>query len=178
MGHRAWCLKPMKQGRNRALIHKFYMHNIFIIITLIAGLQLNAQIKEETAIKKVIAELFSDMKNLDTASIRPLFHPNARLQTALMNPKTAMTRLQTESIDSFLFQIARLKSDSLKIEERVTGYEIKIDYPMASVWAPYEFFINDKLSHTGTDAFQLFKSTEGWIIIQICDTRKKVKRLK
>ncbi|MDP1726303.1 MAG: hypothetical protein Q8M15_05935 [Bacteroidota bacterium] len=160
------------------MIYVISLKKFILLLALFATLQLNAQISEETAIKKVIAELFSGMQKFDTASIRPLFHHDVRLQTALMNPKTSMTRLQTESIDSFLFQIARLKSDTLKIEERVIGYEIKIDFPMASVWAPYEFFINDKLSHTGTDAFQLFKSTEGWIIIQICDTRKKVKRLK
>ena len=65
------------------------------------------------------------------------------------------------------------KKLTVKIEERITNYDIKIDDPLASVWAEYEFYIDGKLSHKGVDAFQLFKSNAGWKIIQICDTRRK-----
>ncbi|MBC7382033.1 MAG: hypothetical protein H7296_03455 [Bacteroidia bacterium] len=71
-----------------------------------------------------------------------------------------------------MVQIAKIKNDTLKIEEHITAYKIKADGSMVCVWAPHGFYLNDKLLHTGVDALQLFKSNEGWKIIQICDTRK------
>jgi hypothetical protein len=44
---------------------------------------------------------------------------------------------------------------------------------MAHVWAPYEFYINDKLSHTGVNTFTLFKEKDIWKIIYLIDTRRK-----
>jgi len=32
------------------------------------------------------------------------------------------------------------------------------------VWAPYDFWIDGKLSHCGTDAFDLIKTEDGWKI--------------
>jgi hypothetical protein len=44
---------------------------------------------------------------------------------------------------------------------------------MASVWAPYKFYLGDKFSHCGVDVFQLMKTGDGWKIIYIVDTRRK-----
>ncbi|HOD10564.1 MAG TPA: nuclear transport factor 2 family protein, partial [Flavobacterium sp.] len=41
------------------------------------------------------------------------------------------------------------------------------------VWTPYEFYVNEKLSHSGVNAFTLFKENEKWKIIHLIDTRRK-----
>jgi hypothetical protein len=146
---------------------------LFYALILLFSSTVYSQKSNEKVIKKTIITLFNAMQKGDTATMRSCFDNNARLQTALFNSKTQKTMLLTESIDSFLIQVKSIRVDSILIEERITHYDIKIDDPMASVWADYEFYLNGKLLHTGIDAFHLFKAANGWKIIQICDTRKR-----
>lgn len=132
-----------------------------------------AQQTEEQAIKGTIDTLFIALQQGDSSLARTCFDSSARLQTALINPVTGNTKLQNESLSAFLQQVASIKKSDRKLEERIISYDINIDLPLASVWAIYEFYVDGKLSHKGVDAFQLFKSKDGWKIIQICDTRKK-----
>ena len=58
-------------------------------------------------------------------------------------------------------------------EERISDYQVRIDGIMATVWTPYEFYLNDEFHHGGVNAFQLFRGEEGWKIVSISDTRRK-----
>lgn len=129
--------------------------------------------QEHQAIKLVIEQLFSALQQGDSAKARSCFIPETRLQTALESLKTGKTKLKTEPLDSFFVQVNEIRVKKLNIEERILTYDIQVDYPMAAVWANYEFYIDGKYSHKGVDAFQLFKTEQGWKIIQLCDTRKK-----
>ncbi|MFZ4799040.1 MAG: nuclear transport factor 2 family protein [Bacteroidia bacterium] len=148
------------------------MKNLFLIVLLLCNLFTKAQTPNDD-IKKVIQTLFVAMQQGDSTLANSCFDGSAHLQTALFDKKTNKTKLINEPLDSFLFQVNSIKKLTVKIEERITNYDIKIDDPLASVWAEYEFYIDGKLSHKGVDAFQLFKSNAGWKIIQICDTRRK-----
>jgi hypothetical protein len=145
---------------------------LLLSITLITFSAFGQQ-QEEHAIKDVVINLFKAMQQGDTLTVRNYFDSTAHLHTALVNPTTGKTKLETEQIDDFVKAIASIRERSLVIEERIVKWDIKTDYPMASVWADYEFYVNGKFSHRGVDAFQLFKSANGWKIIQICDTRRK-----
>ena len=52
--------------------------------------------------------------------------------------------------------------------------DIKIDGNLASVWTPYEFYLDNNFSHCGVNSFQLFNNNGNWEIIYIVDTRKKL----
>ena len=80
--------------------------------------------------------------------------------------------LTSEPAADFLKMIASVPK-SEKFEERLLSYKIQIDGAMAHVWAPYEFYINGKLSHAGVNSFQLFKDKSGWKITYCIDTRKR-----
>lgn len=148
------------------------MKNLFLIVLLLCNFFAKAQTPNDD-IKKVIQTLFIAMQQGDSSLAKSCFDGSAHLQTALLDHKTNKTKLINEPLDSFLIQVNSIKKLTVKIEERITNYDIKIDNPLASVWADYEFYIDGKLSHKGVDAFQLFKSNAGWKIIQICDTRRK-----
>ena len=53
------------------------------------------------------------------------------------------------------------------------GFDIKIDGNLASVWTPYEFYVNDTLSHIGANSFTMIKENNQWLIIHLIDTRRK-----
>jgi hypothetical protein len=53
------------------------------------------------------------------------------------------------------------------------GYEIAVDGALATAWILYQFYVGSTFSHCGVNAFQLFKSKDGWKIIQITDTCRR-----
>ena len=48
--------------------------------------------------------------------------------------------------------------------ERMWNPEVRVHGPIASVWTPYDFWVNGKFSHCGVDAFDLVNTSEGWKI--------------
>jgi hypothetical protein len=149
------------------------MKKLIILLALVfTSLVSLAQTNEDNEITGVINHLFESMKNFDTAGVRSCFYAGAQMQTA--TPRLKRTALRNQSAEDFIQQIASLKSDTLKVEEKVSSFEVHSDGLIASVWAPYEFYMNGKLQHTGVNSFQLFRTTaDGWKIIYICDTRRR-----
>lgn len=133
---------------------------------------LPAQNSTETDVKTVISTLFDYMKLGDTAKMRALFDPSCRLQTAATN-KEGKPVLENAAILDWLKGVAGAKTRGTVIDEKILSYEVRIDDNLATVWAPYELHVNGKFNHCGVDAFQLYKSEQGWKIIQVCDTRRK-----
>jgi hypothetical protein len=43
----------------------------------------------------------------------------------------------------------------MKFQEKLLSLPIQIDVAMLHAWTPYEFYINEKLSHKGVNAFTL-----------------------
>ncbi len=125
---------------------------------------------EEKAIKATIERLFEGMRKGDSTLVRSTFYKNARLQTALTD-KTGKPILHDDSIDAFVKAVGTPHTEQW--DERLQSYEIRIDDNLATVWTPYEFYIDQKFSHKGVNAFQLFRSEVGWKIIHITDTRRK-----
>lgn len=61
----------------------------------------------------------------------------------------------TEPLDSFLVGI--LKPHAEVYDERITFDIVKIDGGLATFWAPYKFYLGERLNHCGVDSFQLVK---------------------
>lgn len=143
-----------------------------IILTLLFLCSLTfafAQQTEETAIKTTINNLFDGMRKADTTLLCSAFAKDMVLQSISTKNGTAV--LTTESADDFVKSIAKPHKEIY--DERITINDLKIDGELAMVWAPYKFYIGQTFSHCGVDAFQLMKTTAGWKIIYIADTRRK-----
>lgn len=151
------------------------MRTSALLILLFCTTHMMAQPAEEAAIKQCIVSLFKGMQRGDTALVNTLFHPQARLQTMRANSNNEIASVETEPIDSFLQQIASIRKQQLKIEERMISCRIETGLPLASAWVEYEFYLNDKLRHKGVDAFHLVKEKGDWKIIQLADTRHRIK---
>ena len=59
---------------------------------------------------------------------------------------------------------AQLQSSKQKMQERIWSPEVRINGLIATIVAPYDFWIDGKFSHCGVDAFDLIKTEEGWKI--------------
>ena len=144
----------------------------FIFISTYSQAQNENFSDQEKEVLEVVNRLFDGMRKGDSTMVRSVFHASARMQTTYTNAKTGLPVIQTEeNPDKFVKAVG---TPHEKIwDERILSYKIDVDDNMAIVWTPYEFYAGDTFSHCGVNAFQFFKSEEGWKIIQITDTRRK-----
>jgi hypothetical protein len=146
----------------------------FAIGFLFCFLFTRAQSVDELAVQQVIDVLFNGMAAKDVVAIKSVMNSSARLQSISIDD-SGKPNLQLENVDDFVKHIAAIPAN-MKIEERVLYYDVKVDGNLAQIWAEYQFYINNKMSHCGVDSFQLYKDESGdWKIIQIADTRHKDK---
>ena len=147
------------------------MKNLIITFLLLFSLTISAQ---ENEIKQSITVFFEGLQTADTLKIQSVCHKEMKLQSIM--EKNMVGTLSFETNEEFYKSIASLPKN-LKIEERLLSYKIQIDGSMAQVWTPYEFYIDGKLSHIGTNSFTLLlektPETSGWKIVHIIDTRRK-----
>ncbi len=144
---------------------------LFILLISLTASRLDAQgVDEKDAIKKTITTFFDGMRKADTTLIRGTISKGMVLHS-VGTSKEGETKLITEDVNDFLKSIA--KPHTQVYDERVVFDDIKRDGPLASVWAPYKFYLGNQFSHCGVDVFQLAKIDGAWKIIYIVDTRRK-----
>ncbi len=129
------------------------------------------QNREKLAIKKVIATFFEGLHKGDSSLIKSTMHATIKIQTTATNRKSEK-RLKTEGKQQFLMTVANKNPEDTYLE-KLLSYTIKIDGNLASVWTPYEFYLNGKFSHCGANSFQLFDNNGKWEIIYLVDMRKR-----
>lgn len=142
---------------------KFYM-----LIFLLVSFSVNAQKQD---VQKSIEVFFEGFHQKDTLKIQFVCDSKMILQS-ISESKTKGNKLSNEKSSEFYKSIASIPAN-MKFEEKILSYNIQIDGTMAHVWAPYEFYLNDKLSHSGVNTFTLFKEKDTWKIIYLIDTRRK-----
>ena len=94
------------------------------------------------------------------------------MQTAFSD-KEGNHKVKNDSAEGLLTAIAD-RPETQKWDERLEDYFVQIDGNLAHVWTPYQFWFNDTFSHCGANAFTLVKTNDGWKIIHLIDSRRKV----
>lgn len=125
---------------------------------------------EAGEVRAVVQQLFDGMRARDTGRMRALLHPQARM--ASPGTRNGVFAVTVETPDAWLAQVAR--STGPILDERITSIEVRIDGLLASVWAGYDFYVGPRFSHCGVDAFHLVRTPEGWRIVDLADTRRRV----
>jgi hypothetical protein len=152
-------------------LYIYSMKAIFLIFFLtISGSLAYCQQTETDAVKETINTLFNAMRKGDSTMLKSVFAKDMLLQS-IGTDKDGKKILTNETGDAFAKAIGT--PHAVIYDERITFDDIKIDGALASVWAPYKFYLGDKFSHCGVDVFQLMKTTAGWKVIYIVNTRRK-----
>jgi hypothetical protein len=141
----------------------------FFFLLLIFG-KTYAQ-SDQQQIQSTIATFFDGMYKRDTSLIASVLHKKCSLNSVNILPgKPAQHK--SESMAGFFKSIGSIPSNVI-LEERLLEHKIQVDEALAIDWTPYEFYVNQKLSHKGTNVFTLVKTGDSWKIFSIIDTRKK-----
>ncbi len=109
--------------------------------------------------KRVIGTFFEGFHKGDTAQMSSVMTNYMRLTSAFVL-KNGTNNVSINSGKDFLAAVANRPVDQVW-KEVLKGYKGKMDGNLAHIWAPYEFRINGKLSHCGTNSFTLVKTDEG-----------------
>lgn len=125
---------------------------------------------EENQVKEVISSLFDGMRAKNQIQLEASFAPQAQMSTIETNLKG--TEVKSNSVSDFVKRIIETPSDT-QLDEQILDFHIQIDGNLASVWAPYKFYVNKKFNHCGVNSFQMVKMSMGWKIVYIIDTRRK-----
>jgi hypothetical protein len=95
----------------------------------------------------------------DTATARRLLVPGSQLGGVSQSGTGTMPRYQSDS--AFLRLIAATPQ---RLLERMWSPTVILHGALAEVHAPYDFHIDGKFSHCGTDVFTLVRTPTGWRI--------------
>ncbi len=123
----------------------------------------------EKEVVETIQKLFDGMRASDSVLIKSVFHADARMHTTYTG-KDGKPQLRSAEVNKFITQVGA--KHEVMLDERIWSYEVRVDGNLASAWTEYTFFLGDKMSHCGVNAFQLVRTEAGWQILNITDTRR------
>jgi hypothetical protein len=127
-----------------------------------------AQTSDRDAILATVQKVFDAMRTRDTVLLAQAFDTTARL-AGVSNRGTPTVNLTSPA----QFGAAILRAPAGDVwNERIYEPEVKVDGPVAQVWAYYTFHRNATFSHCGVDAFMLLKVGGAWKITQLADSRR------
>jgi hypothetical protein len=115
-----------------------------------------------------IKRLFDGMRAHDSSMIRSVFVQGAMMMGGVPRPN-APQAVRFTSIDGFV-TAAGAPGDAW--DEQIYDPIVQIDGGLASVWVFYTFHAGTRFTHCGVDAIQLVRTTEGWKISVLADTRR------
>ena len=137
------------------------MRNVLLII-LVAMLPATGSAQsaaDRDAVLKTVQTFFDTMTARDVEGQRRIMVPQARFHAMEMRkPNAESVSFTTEEA---LTQLQQTKYTS---RERIWNPEVRVHGPIATVWAPYDLWVDGKFNHCGVDAFDLIKTSEGWKI--------------
>ena len=129
---------------------------IVLVVTLTMNL---AVIPENVAVIAAVQQFFDTMAAKDVEGAAEVLVPDGQFFSIRTTDGEKVVRRSTNR--EYLERLASAKDDWL---ERMWEPEVRIRGDVATVWAPYDFFVNGKFSHCGHDAFQLMKIDGRWMI--------------
>ena len=120
---------------------------------------------EQQAVLALIAQLFEGMEKRDAATIKKPLLSGGTMVLMRDGKPSQMT------FEDFADRIG--KPGTTHIKERIYDPLVRIDHDLAVVWAPFEFLVDGKVDHCGTDLFNLVRTDGKWVIASVADTGRK-----
>src|SRR6202000_148242 len=140
----------------------------FVIGTIalnIPTISARAATPDEQAVLASVQAMFDGMAKRDAAAIKEPTLPGGTMVLMRDGKPTQMT------FDAFAERVG--KPGPTHNEERIHDPVIRIDNDLAVVWAPFDFLIDGKVDHCGTDLFNLVRKDGRWLIASVADTGTK-----
>jgi hypothetical protein len=120
---------------------------------------------EQEAVLLPVTQLFDGMEKRDAATIKKPLLSGGTMVLMRDGKPSQMT------FEHFADRVG--KPGTTHIQERIHDPLVRIDHDLAVVWAPFEFLVDGKVDHCGTDLFNLVRTDGKWVIASVADTGRK-----
>ncbi len=120
---------------------------------------------EEQAVLAPVQAMFDGMSKRNATAIKAPTLPGGTMVLMRDGKPTQMT------LESFADRVG--KPGTTAIQERIHDPLVRVDNDLAVVWAPFDFLIDGKVDHCGTDLFNMVKVDGKWLIASVADTGRK-----
>ena len=124
-----------------------------------------AQSSDEQVVLAPIHAMFDGMSKRDAAAIKAPTLPGGTMVLMRDGKPAQMT------FEDFAERVG--KPGKNQIEERIHDPLVRIDNDLAVVWAPFDFLVDGKVDHCGTDLFNMVRVDGKWLIASVADTGTK-----
>jgi len=145
---------------------KQFVIAFFAILATSLATRILAQSVEEQAVLAPIHAMFEGMSRRDAAAIKARTLPGGTMVLMRDGKPTQVT------FEAFAERVG--KPGKAQIEERIHDPLVRIDNDLAVVWAPFDFLVDGKVDHCGTDLFNLVRVDGRWMIASVADTGTKI----
>lgn len=123
------------------------------------------QIEDRTEVLVTVRALFQALGDRDVVRLEEHFLPQA-LTTAVRSESDAeFSRVST--LPEFLESIAAV---TVPMTERIWDPEVRVDGDVASLWAPYDFYVDGSFSHCGQGGVHLVRVEGRWRVLSMTYT--------
>jgi Putative lumazine-binding len=114
---------------------------------------------DREAVLKTVQGFFDTMTTKDIDAAGKILVPHGRFYAMDMRmPNIAPQSFSTEEY------FERLQRSKYTTRERIWNPEVRVRGSIATVWAPYDLWVDGRYSHCAIDAFDLIKTDQGWKI--------------
>jgi hypothetical protein len=135
---------------------------ILSLALAVPSTQAAGQSPQELSVLAPIDAMFQGMTKRDPAAIKAAALPGTILVLMRDGKPGQMT------IEAFADHFG--KPTDKHMEERIHDPLVRINHDLAMVWAPFDFLVDGKKDHCGTDLFNLVHTDGKWLIAGIADT--------
>jgi hypothetical protein len=158
------------QGLQSGAMNLFHRSHLILFLAAATATgflinSLHATTPDEQAVLAPINAMFDAMAKRDAAAMKKPLLPGGGMVLMRDGKPTQMT------FDAFADLVG--KPGKAQIEERIHDPLVRIDNDLAVVWAPFEFLVDGKVDHCGTDLFNLVRADGKWLIASVADTGRK-----
>ena len=113
---------------------------------------------DEREVLAVTQKLFDAMVACDEVTIRAITVPEGRLYRLTVG---ADGPARSVTLDEFATSFGKC---GRKMLERMWQPQVRVHKGIATVWTPYDFWLDGTFSHCGIDSFELMKTPRGWVL--------------
>lgn len=142
----------------QSVVMKFVLSGLYCLVTSV----IFAQTPKET-----VNTFFEALNSKNAEQIEVLMADDLKLHSLSISTES---KLSSTDKETFINSIKNIGPE-VTIEERIFDVESLENNRIATVWVPYQFYVNGNFSHEGINVFTMVKIEEVWTITSITDTR-------
>jgi hypothetical protein len=124
--------------------------------------------QDEAGARAAVDQMFEGMRTASPDMVRAVFAQDARF--AVLDGRDGPMVVRAQPVDGWINAIGRSGGSW---NEQIYDVEVRVDGAMASVWAPYTFYLDGVISHCGINSIELLRDADGWKVTQVSDTRSE-----